>query len=381
MTKTGVVEQLEDIAQSIDGAPKKLARAGDIVINSRSDRKGSSGLSPRDGSVSVINTVMAPHAIVPRYAHHLIRSHGFQEEFYRFGSGIVADLWSTRWSATKAITMPVPPIEEQHHIADYLDHETAEIDAFITGLERFRGLVVERGRAQRERAISGTGVEAIPLRRFAPVRTTGTSVNASPWPAGPEEYGVLKTGAVSKGYFDPSENKAVVDREEVKRLTSPVLGDKVLINRANTPSLVGTAVYVSEPIPCLFLSDKLWSIDFDASNEYMAEAMSTRFYRDQVTLSSVGASSSMHNLSYEDFLSVRIPVPGHDRQAQIAAELRQERHAERNTLEAIGQATHLAQERRAALISAAVTGQIDVTGRRRGPSEAERLEDELTDAQ
>lgn len=131
VTMGGIVPQLETAAKTDNPENRKLVLAGDFVINSRSDRKGSAGISDRDGSVSVISTVLEPRDIEGGFAHHLLRSRAFQEEYYRFGSGIVADLWSTRYSAMKQITLAVPTEEEQRSIANFLDRETAKIDALI----------------------------------------------------------------------------------------------------------------------------------------------------------------------------------------------------------------------------------------------------------
>src|SRR5215475_171417 len=57
VTKNGIVPQLETAAKTDDGDNRKKVLAGDFVINSRSDRKGSAGLAEQDGSVSLINTV------------------------------------------------------------------------------------------------------------------------------------------------------------------------------------------------------------------------------------------------------------------------------------------------------------------------------------
>lgn len=56
---------------------RKLVKAGDFVINSRSDRKGSSGLAPLDGSVSLINIVLTPQDVDGRWCNYLFRSHPF----------------------------------------------------------------------------------------------------------------------------------------------------------------------------------------------------------------------------------------------------------------------------------------------------------------
>ncbi|WP_156890440.1 restriction endonuclease subunit S [Gordonia shandongensis] len=136
VTKDGILPQLEAAAKTNSPDSRKLVLRGDFVINSRSDRKGSSGVSPQDGSVSAISTVLEPHGIDRYFAHYLFRSGAFQEEYYRFGSGIVADLWSTRFSAMKQILMPVPPEEEQLAISSFLDRETAKIDALIAKQEQ-----------------------------------------------------------------------------------------------------------------------------------------------------------------------------------------------------------------------------------------------------
>ena len=60
VTMKGVVPQLETAAKTDDGDNRKLVRIGDFAINSRSDRRGSCGISIYDGSVSLINTVLTP---------------------------------------------------------------------------------------------------------------------------------------------------------------------------------------------------------------------------------------------------------------------------------------------------------------------------------
>ncbi|PZT84872.1 MAG: hypothetical protein DI630_36590 [Gordonia sp. (in: high G+C Gram-positive bacteria)] len=375
VTKEGVIDQLSDVAVSEFGAPKKLVRAGDLVINSRSDRKGSSGLALRDGSVSVINTVLKPRAIDPGFAMHLLRSRWFQEEFYRFGSGIVADLWSTRYQAMKTIRIPVPNTQTQRAIADYLDHETAEIDAFIESLSTLGELNRERRDAHLEQQVLANSDYIVQLRRLSPTKESGTSVNGAPWPAEPGTPGVLKTGAVSQREYRPWENKAVLDDHEVARLTAPVRSDRVLVNRANTPANVGAAAYIREETPGLYLSDKLWSVDFDAENEYMALALRTRLYQDQASQLAVGTSLSMQNLPYEAFLNIRVPVPPLSTQRAICQAAATAEASFQKSTQEITRAITLAKERRAALITAAVTGQIDVTATRR-PA-AEQLEDDI----
>lgn len=60
-----------------------------------------------------------------------MRSHTFIEEFYRNGRGIVADLWTTRYSEMKNIYVPVPPIDEQNQILEFLKWKTSVFNGLI----------------------------------------------------------------------------------------------------------------------------------------------------------------------------------------------------------------------------------------------------------
>lgn len=132
VSKGGIVPQMDDVAKTDNGDNRKLVQVGDFVINSRSDRKGSSGVSLYDGSVSLINIVLKPKSMwYPPYLHHLLRSRDFQEEFYRYGHGIVADLWTTRARDIARCLLPVPPIREQQRIAEFLDRKCALIDELV----------------------------------------------------------------------------------------------------------------------------------------------------------------------------------------------------------------------------------------------------------
>ena len=132
VTKQGVIPQLESAAKSNDSDNRKLIRKNDFVINSRSDRRGSCGISEYDGSCSLINTVLKPRRnMCNAYYGFVFRSECFADEFYRWGNGIVDDLWSTKWSNMKRIYIPAPPLKEQEKIASYLDRKCAQIDAII----------------------------------------------------------------------------------------------------------------------------------------------------------------------------------------------------------------------------------------------------------
>lgn len=150
VTMNGVVAQLEHVAKTNDGDNRKLVRAGDFVINSRSDRRGACGIAPKDGSCSLINIVLSPQQSIHNpYFSYLFRSSLFSDEFYRWGHGIHDDLWTTNWADMKSIQVPVPPLNHQVLIADYLDKKMSEINSTITGinnqielLEKYRKQVI-----------------------------------------------------------------------------------------------------------------------------------------------------------------------------------------------------------------------------------------------
>lgn len=131
VTMSGIVDQLSNVAKTNDGDNRKLVKKGDFVINSRSDRKGSSGIAPRDGSVSLINIVLEPHGLHSHFIQYLFKSHYFKEEYFRNGKGIHWDLWTTRWDQLKNINIPIPKIQEQKLISRYLDKKTEQIDKLI----------------------------------------------------------------------------------------------------------------------------------------------------------------------------------------------------------------------------------------------------------
>lgn len=276
----------------------------------------------------------------------------------------------------------LPPYTVQCDIADYLDQETAEIDAFIADQEELIALLAERRTATITQAVTkgldpntpmrDSGVEWLgtvpqhwsPLKisRLTPVQESGVSVNGYREPASEGETGVLKTGASSKGYFDPNENKKVAD-EDLTRVACPLREGWLLINRANTPDLVGSAAFVTNAPRGLYLSDKLWQIDFtDADNKFIYWWMNSTVYKTQLQFHRVGASTSMQNLSYSDFKTLDAAVPPSDEQQEIATYLDRETAEIDAAIDDAREAIALSKERRAAVISAAVTGKIDVRG-------------------
>lgn len=386
VTKDGVVPQLETAAKSDDGENRKKVCQGDFVINSRSDRKGSSGVSELTGSVSLINTVLCPTAeLAPIYAHHLLRSPAFQEEYYRFGKGIVADLWSTNYSEMRNISLALPPYEEQCGISNFLHHGTNKIGRLVAEQRRLITLLNEKRQATISRIVikgldpdapmKPSGVEwmgeipahwkVLPIKRIIETIEQGWSPQCESYPAeGLDEWGVLKVGCVNGGEFRRFENKLLPAKLE----PIPELGIRasdVLISRANTRDLVGSAAVAKDDHPRLMLCDKLYRLRLlheQCLPEFLAYYLGSGVARGQIELGATGASASMLNISQSTILEMPAPVPPISVQHEIVGWLDERGAATGGLVAEAERAIALLQERRAALISAAVTGKIDVRG-------------------
>lgn len=143
VTMNGVVPQLATAAKTDAHDARKLVKSGDFVINSRSDRRGSCGISSYTGSVSLINTVLEPREQMnAQYYNWLFHTVQFADEFYKNGHGIVDDLWTTGWQEMKRIIIPMPSLDMQEEIAAFLNEKCAQIDSTIsqakTSIEEYK---------------------------------------------------------------------------------------------------------------------------------------------------------------------------------------------------------------------------------------------------
>jgi type I restriction enzyme S subunit len=354
VTKKGVVLQLENAAKTNDGDNRKKVLSGDYVINSRSDRKGSSGLSKLDGSVSLINTVlrMNEKSVVSSFIHHLLRSCPFQEEFYRNGQGIVADLWSTNYQRMKNICVPIPQVHSQKKIADFLDTETAKIDNLIAKQERLLGLLEEKRRATITHAVTrglDQNVELketnIPWLRQIPLH----------WELKP-----IKLFTKINNGGDHKENEVDIDHGypvfgsggEFARSSKFIYdGKSVLFGRKGT---------IDKP---LYLEGKFWTVDtmfWSKIDETIIVPKFLYFVALSIPYAYYQTKTALPSMTQSNILSHKIAVPEMNTQQQIIRYL-EDREVEFIKLtQRIQTQVSLLKERRISLISHAVTGKIKV---------------------
>jgi len=377
VTMQGIVPQLETAAKTDAGDNRKLVLKNDFVINSRSDRKGSSGVSTYDGSVSLISIVMTPRNIHPPFVHHLLRSYPFQEEFYRYGKGIVADLWSTNSSEMRNILIPDMPTSEQANIAEFLDHETAKIDALIEKQQRLIELLKEKRQAVISHAVTKG------LNPNAPMKDSGVEwLGEVPehWDLQPLKYLCAFSGGGTPSkdnlsywsdgtipWVSPKDMKSFWINDSQDKITpAAVQGSSTNFVDAGSLLIVVRSGILQRTIPIAIntvpvtLNQDMKALSFISGMdvEFAANFILGNIPALLLEWSKEGAT--VESIEHEYLSSSVFPVPPYAEQVKINATIRKRMESFDALEQQASTGITLLQERRIALISAAVTGKIDV---------------------
>lgn len=292
----------------------------------------------------------------------------------------------------KSLHIPHPALPTQRAIADYLDRETARIDALIAAKERVLGLLAEKRRALITRAVTrGLPTEAAAkagLDPHAPLRDSGIpwlgeipahwevvrirflvhrieqgwSPQADNREPADDEWGVLKLNAVNHGRFDDSAAKSLPADVEPETDLEVRVGD-FLVTRSNTPALVGEVCFVEATRQHLMLCDLIYRLALRTElvdGRYMAHFLSLPIGRRQIESDARGTSASMVKVSQEHIKDWTCPLPSLDEQKAIVRQLAEQLAPIEQISSMTERTITLLKERRSALIAAAVTGQIDV---------------------
>lgn len=315
VTKNGIVPQLENAAKSDAHDQRKKVCKFDFVINSRSDRKQSCGLSYLEGSVSLINTVLKIYNYYPEYIKYALDNNMFSEEFYRNGHGIVADLWTTKYSEMKHIRIPEPNYDEQKNIANFLDKQCAKIDEIINDNNRevellqeyksnFISKVIEKGMTGGVKKIDNKYISSIPnnsslvmLKQITNLITDGTHQTPTYISDG---IPFLSIKDISSGIIDLS-NCKYISNEEHKALSKHANIEKndLLFCRIGT---LGKSIVVEEKfLPFdIFVSLGLIKIKKEIINPYYLKyVMESNYYKEYIEVVKIdgGVSAAKFNLS------------------------------------------------------------------------------------
>lgn len=367
------------------GNPRSLRgylQEGDVLVNSTGTgtlgRIGWFETGPdsrpcvADGHVTTVR--FDPARMNQRFGYYFLCSNAFQDLMFETlvsGSTNQIELNGDRM---RRVSAPNPPIEEQRRIADFLDAETSRLDLLTNKATKSVGLLDERidaltehlvlGGTRRERELRPSGIcalEKIPsswkvMRNKNLLReVVDLSVDGS------EELLTVShiTGVTPRSQKDVY--MFLAESHVGYKRCKP--GDLVLntmwvwmgaLGVSRYSGIVSPAYGVYRPTLSNFVADY-----FDLlyrSSAYVCEM--TRF--------SKGVWSSRLRLYPESFLSLNVPVPPVDEQKEIVSLVRRESGPLRYMQSQLRSFIQLLAERRQALITAAVTGQLDVTTVRSG---------------
>ena len=271
----------------------------------------------------------------------------------------------------------MPPLSEQQQIADYLDHETAEIDAFISNQQEFSRLLTERElRSLNDVRIAATKTE--PLRRF------GSIVLGKMIPSGSKKESA-GAGELMMPYLRAANVQPcgeLVLQGNTKEMPFTTHEASILtLNRGDIVVVEGGAGYGRSAV----IDEDLAGWGFQNSinrirvNKNLANPWflnySIRLLLETGELSIITNQATIPHLTAEKLATCPIPFLELSEQNRISENIRLEFELNEALQSEIRTAINLARERRAAIITAAVTGQLDVTARNK-PA-AEQLEDDI----
>lgn len=369
VTKNGVLPQLEHAAKSNDGDNRKLVKSGDFVINSRSDRKGSCGISQRDGSVSLINLVLTPRCgLNHEYIHYLLRNYRFSEEYYRNGRGIVADLWTTRYSEMRTIQLPIPPRAEQDQIVRFLDWKVSEINKFIAirrkKIQELRNLknaiashfVIKGLNKYVKMKYSGVNwLGDVPESwRIVKLRQILHSVSEKNHPELPLLSVVREKGVIVRDVDDIESNHNYIpdDLSNYK----VVRKNQFVINKMKSwQGSYGVSSYTGIVSPAYFIFD----IDFP-NLEYFQYAIRSKSYVNFFAQASDGIRVGQWDLQMDKMKEIPFLIPPEEEQREIVNAIKRIQPKCDSQIDNIQRGITILHELKNKIISDVVTGKLDV---------------------
>lgn len=299
----------------------------------------------------------------PRWITYAVRSKHFLEEGVTAFQG-VAGLQRVPPEFVANFRVVDFPLEEQRRIADFLDDRVARIDQIVAARRRQILAVHERYTAWLAAFLDELGSASgwAPLRRFDVAIEQGWSPEAEAATAEHGEGGVLKLGAVRGGEFEPGQHKAFLPGTVPRPEFKVRVGD-LLVTRANTPTLVGDAAVVNDLGGWhLYLSDLIYRLVISNYGVGLAStALRGPRSRQSIGVTARGTSGSMPKLRGEDILSIEVPLAPRQQHEALGAEDAVERERRDKCVADLVRAVALCAEYKQSLITAAVTGELDVT--------------------
>jgi type I restriction enzyme S subunit len=358
-------------------------RPGDVLVSEGSGSLSSVGASAvwrgeLDEMVCFQNTLLRlrPRAGVDgRYLEWWARS--------AFGSGVFAsiasgaNIYHLSAERVRALPISVPPMEEQRRIADFLDAETARIsrlmflrndqitrieERYLSAISEYStpGITSSARRSDRWPWLPD-GLEVARLGYYARVQTGVTVHGERARSPEDEEYPYLRVANVQNGTVDLTEVKSIVVPPQMAEQAKLRDGDVVITEANGNPDNLGRGAVWHNEIPGMIHQNHVFAIRTNKGKldpEYLAALLASahgrRYFR--FTSSQVGIATT----SSSKVLDFPIPVREMGEQKRVVEECESARCTADRAVQLLQQQCNLLAERRQALITAAVTGQIDV---------------------
>jgi len=357
----------------------KIVKKGNLVINSMNYSIGSYGMSPYDGVCSPVYIVLdTDHEVIEqRFALRVFENKPFQKYLATFGNGILEHRAAIGWDDIKGAYVAVPSMDEQLAILNFLDHETAKIDTLIEKQQQLIKLLKEKRQAVISQAVTkglnpnapmkDSGIEwlgDVPEHwKTAPIK----HIVSIPVTDGPHEtpnfqdYGVpfISAEAISSGEIDFGKMRAHISEEDDLKYSEKYSPKKYDIYMVKSGATTGITAIVE--------TDKkfnIWSplavirCGKDAYPYFVLNFMRSLNFQEAIELN--WSFGTQQNIGMGVIENLHITCPPIKEAKAIAEHLETKNTAFNKIVTKAVNQIELLQERRTALISAAVTGKIDV---------------------
>lgn len=364
---------------SDDLSPYQLVEPGDLAINKMKAWQGSVAISEHRGIVSPAYFVYsATHAHHSRFLHYLFRSPRYITGYLSLSKGIRVNQWDLEPEDHSRMPVVIPSPAEQAAIANFLDHETGKIDALVAEQERLIELLKEKRQAVISHAVTKGLDPSVPMKdsgvewlgevpahwEVVRIKDCGCEVvdckNRTPEPHDDGDFFVVRTSCVKEGKFNP-EPGYWTNEENFLEWTAkgrPQVGDVLFTREAPT----GEACLAPEGLD-FCLGQRMMYIRPPKTvllSEFLLYSIYGGLARERINEKSKGSTVGHLRVGEVGELPLLLP-PLNEQRALI--EFVGDKLAKLQELATqASQAIELMMERRTALISAAVTGQIDVRG-------------------
>lgn len=363
-------------AESLEGY--KICRKNDLVMNIMLAWNRGLGFAWSDGMVSPAYSVFSvADGSWPAYLDYLVRSDEMIRYYKSFSAGVIDSRLRLYPESFGRLYAAVPPSKEQVQIARFLDHETARIDALIAEQQRLIELLKEKRQAVISHAVTKG------LNPDVPMKDSGVEwLGQVPahWEvkrlkhlcedikAGPFGSALTKDMYVASGYKIYGQEQVIpgdfsigdyyIDSGCFESLAQyQVLPGDVLISCVGT---FGKIAIVPDAVEPGIINPRLIRIrsNHHVVPRYLVDVLRSDVVFEQFSVLSRGGTMDVINIGTLSGIVLAIP-PLVEQIAILSFVEEQARRLNGLMLEA-SKGVALLQERRSALISAAVTGKIDV---------------------